>query len=253
MNEWIKCPQFDSNLKDIAYAINVKHHDWVHMNYGIEGSGKSTLGMYACTKVDPSFNIDRIVFTMDQFKEALKDVKRGQAIMADEMAELMFSRDWNTKESKELVKYMMIMRHRNAFLWMNIPDFKYVDVYVRQGRLRSLTRTITRQRRSKFEGEYRNWRERGFFIGYTRKTVMQHLIKGWRLKPLFMEEFPNMKKMGDDAARLVGFYDRKKDNFITIRKEKGEEENDRKDRLRDKGRGKEPIPAVSGNSGMAMA
>lgn len=212
---WDKSPILDSNLADVAHSLGKYNQDWFHVGAGDNGSGKSTFGMYCCTKVDPTFNIDRIVFTLSQLKQQIKAVKPTQAIMCDEFGDIMFSRDWNTKESRELAKYMMIMRYRRNFIWMNIPKLEYADIYVRQGRLSSLTFTYTVPREGRDEkGKIRIFPKLGYFYGYSKFAVMRYFEKHYSLNPSWdKEKFPNLKEMGDEWRHFVELYEAKKDRF----------------------------------------
>jgi len=51
---------------------------------GNEGSGKSTLALQIAKYVDPTFNLNRVVFDAETFKEAIFKAKKGEAIVFDE-------------------------------------------------------------------------------------------------------------------------------------------------------------------------
>lgn len=226
ISSWDGCPEFESNLKDRANTINHHFHDWFHLGVGDEGSGKSTLGLFGCLKVDPTFNIDRVVFTLIQFKKALKNARRGHSIMVDELGEVMYSRDWNTKDSKELAKYLMICRYRGLHVWMNIPRVEYADIFVRRGRLGSMTRTLTTVRKTLVNGEWRYWRDRGYFRAYTKETVENYFNKHYYLRSYQSrgyERFPNLRDFEDTKA-LAWQYDNKKDEFGMLKTDKIDEE-----------------------------
>ena len=60
-----------ANMNIISKRIRNQDLDHVHVNFGYEGIGKSTLGLWMCSMVDPDFNVDKIVFDLDQFKNAV--------------------------------------------------------------------------------------------------------------------------------------------------------------------------------------
>lgn len=116
--------------------------DWVHANAGREGTGKSTLGIHICRMVDPTFNNSRIAFTPIEFYKALLSAPRYSAVMFDEGGEGLYSRDSASRFNKILIKQMMMIRGRNLFILINIPDFTVLDKGLRSRRVLSLTETI---------------------------------------------------------------------------------------------------------------
>lgn len=230
---WPYCPHFDNNLKDVVNSIRNHNDDWFHVGAGDNGSGKSMLSIYGCLKVDPNFNIDRIVFTLPQLKKQIKEIKPGDALLCDEFGDIMFNRDWKTKESRELAKYMMVMRYRRNFIWMNIPKIQYADIYVREGRVSSMTFTYTVDREEKDQkGEIRKYPEKGRFLAYTKKSIINHFERHYYLKPAWRpaERFPFLKnkEFGEDVHHLVELYEAKKDEFGEVKTDKFGEIQDEK-------------------------
>jgi len=229
---WSKCPHFDSNLKDVANSLKKHSQDWFHVGAGDNGSGKSMLSIYGCLRIDPTFNIDRIIFTLSQFKTAIKTLKPCEALLCDEFGDIMFNRDWKSKESRELAKYMMIMRYRRNFIWMNIPKINYADIYVREGRVSSMTYTFTVNRTEKDEaGDKRVYPQLGRFLAYTKKSIINHFEQNFYLKPAWRpaEKFPNLKEMGDEPRHLVELYEAKKDRFGEMKTDKLEAQEEERE------------------------
>lgn len=138
--------------------------DWMHINVGVEGSGKSTLMMHACKYVDPDFNEDKIFFDNDNFYDYVNTAPKQSAIMLDEGAEALYSRTFASEGNIKLNKLLMRIRYRNLFIGVNIPDFQMIDNYIRNFRARSLTRCEMRfnpetllMERGNFE--YFNWKK----------------------------------------------------------------------------------------------
>lgn len=133
----------NANLAGIAGLLR-KDWDWLHICTGYEGSGKSTLALQMCLAVDPAFNAGRVCFTADEFMRAVDTSKKYQAILCDEGSEFLLSRNAMTKDSKDAVKLFTQMRSKNLFVVICIPSIDIIDSYVRDHRIRSMTRIVRR-------------------------------------------------------------------------------------------------------------
>ena len=131
------------NLDGIAKLLR-KDWDWLHVVTGYEGVGKSSLAMQMCIAIDPSFNIGSICFTADEFMRAVDRAKKYQAILADEGSEFLLSRDAMKRENRDAVKLFTQMRSKNLFIVICIPNIMILDSYVREHRIRSMTRVVRR-------------------------------------------------------------------------------------------------------------
>src|SRR3990167_7657244 len=68
-------------LGKIVKSVDTEDRDYFCAVDGAEGSGKSVLAMQLAMLCDPSFCLDRVVFNAEQFKEAILNGKKGQAIV----------------------------------------------------------------------------------------------------------------------------------------------------------------------------
>lgn len=80
LEPWIK-KKFDEK---IIPDIQKKDKDCIIAFDGKEGSGKTTIALQWCKYVDQSFNLNRICFTPEEFRESVYKAKKNQAIMFDE-------------------------------------------------------------------------------------------------------------------------------------------------------------------------
>lgn len=131
---WIKdrfdrivIPDLKKRDKDCVIAID-----------GREGSGKSTLGLQWCMYIDPTFNLDRVVFTPEEFREAIYKAKKGQAVMFDEAFTGFSSRSSLSGVNKVLTSLMMQIRQKNLFVVIVLPTFFLLDKYISIFRTRVL-------------------------------------------------------------------------------------------------------------------
>ncbi len=196
--------RLQANLDQVKKLINEKDFDWLHVVEGYEGNGKSTLAIQICKYVDPSFSAHRIVFTPDQFTMLLKKIKKGSAVLIDEGGLMLFSRNSMQGDNINLIQHLTTIRAKNLFICICTPTITIVDKYVREHRIRSMTRVV----------------RRGCFYFYSRKRILQ-IYQDPKTKeiiypkPNFIEGFPKLggadwreytKKKGDVLDRLSKWF-----------------------------------------------
>lgn len=123
-----------ANLDALKKNVVKKNYDGFILFVGREGFGKSTLSFQCAKYVDSNFNLDQVVFTAEQFLDAVKYAKRYSAIVFDETMGYLSSRGAMSKFNKVLIKIMSEMRSKNLFVFLNIPNFFMMDWYVAQHR-----------------------------------------------------------------------------------------------------------------------
>lgn len=170
-----------ANFEGIAEHLR-KDWDWIHGNVGYEGSGKSTLSFTICKIIDPDFSEKNIVFTYNGFVEIVHKAKPYTAICCDEGVELFFNLNTNTRESKTITKLLTEIRSKNLFIIINIPDFSLLTKYIKNHRLKSLTRVISRGK-CEFYSKHALSKIR---LDHNTKRVF------WPL-PNFHDDFPKIK------------------------------------------------------------
>ena len=117
------------NLDGIKNEVLKKDYDGFFVIDGPEGYGKSTLAMQCATYLDPTFNLERTVFTIDQFLEAVETAKKGEAIVFDETMGYLSARGAMSKFNRVLIKVFSEMRSKNLFIFLCIPSFFELDKY----------------------------------------------------------------------------------------------------------------------------
>jgi hypothetical protein len=150
---WVK-DKFD---KKVIPDLEKKDKDCVIAIDGKEGSGKSTLGLQWCKYIDPSFNLKRVVFTPEEFREAIYKEKKSEAIMFDEAFTGFSSRAALSGVNKTLISLMMQIRQKNLFIVIVLPTVFLLDKYISLFRTRILVHV------------YENKGRRGFFRVYSSK------------------------------------------------------------------------------------
>lgn len=123
---WLK-----SNLDILKKNIKKDWDFWLLVD-GREGVGKSTIAIQEAYYLDPSFTVDRVVFTPQQFSRAVDEAGKYQAIVWDESVTGTQSIDM-TKMARTLKKKAVQMRQKNLFIILVIHSYfdmnKYYSVH----------------------------------------------------------------------------------------------------------------------------
>jgi len=139
-------PALNKNDKDFLIAID-----------GMEGGGKSTLAFQIGKRIDPTLDLSRIVFSPEDFREAIYKAKKGQVIVYDEAFTGLSSRASLSGINRALVSLMMQMRQKNLCIILVLPTFFLLDKYAALFRTRILIHV------------YENKGIRGYFRIYSRR------------------------------------------------------------------------------------
>ena len=108
-------------IAEIRNRLLIKDKNWISIIVGQTGSGKSTTAISLALAIDPSFSIDRIVFTPKEYIEQVKDLKKGQVIIWDETGVGFSSKDFQSRISKNVAKVFQTMRFKNGATIMTAP------------------------------------------------------------------------------------------------------------------------------------
>ena len=113
---------------------------------GGEGVGKSSLAFHIATDLDPNFHVGKIVFDFDDFKSAVKKSKKGDVILVDEGALVLFKRDAMKGDVKDMIKLFTAIRQYNLIIIICVPRFEIIDSYLRDYRVKCLIKLTMRGR-----------------------------------------------------------------------------------------------------------
>jgi len=127
-------------LDKVQRMVLKKDRDWVSVIDGEEGVGKSVLAQQIALYLDPSFNLDRLVFTADDFMKEIKnpDNKKGSAIVLDEAYNAANARASMSEVNRSMAGVATEMRQRNLFIIIVLPSFFDLDRYFALWRCKSL-------------------------------------------------------------------------------------------------------------------
>jgi len=115
----------------LASKNQVVNHDWdrVFLVDGNEGSGKSVFGLQLGKYLDPTLSLDRIVFTGDDFSEAINKAEKNQCIIFDEAFNGLNSSGAMTKMNRMIVRKLQECRQKNLFIIVILPTIFMLQKY----------------------------------------------------------------------------------------------------------------------------
>ena len=161
----------DERLKNksderIKGQLKKKDKDFFAIVDGGEGTGKSTFAFQWAKYIDNTFNLKRIVFTPEEFKEAIFKAERGQAIVYDEAFTGLSSRSALSAINRYLVSLAMQIRQKNLFIILALPSVFLLDKYFVMFRAKVLVHI------------YENKGRRGYFRIYNPKKIKRLILEG---------------------------------------------------------------------------
>ncbi len=185
----------EQNVLGIKKLVMDDNWDWVHVNAGGVGTGKSTLGAHMCKIFDPTFydedNLWKVVFSPNQFYKAISKSQSGDAILCDEGLGLFYSRDFSKKENKDIQKVLTLIRDHNIFFCISVSDYFALDIQLRRQRIKSACKVggISDKHRGKIR--------RGV-LGFYSRHQLKYMKKSpmgdtWWPYPDFQDYFPKLK------------------------------------------------------------
>lgn len=185
------------NLDIIKQAVELKWDGVIYVG-GYEGDGKSVLAGQIALNWDPTYCLERCVFTPEQFIEAVDKAEPGQAIVYDEAQDAFEST--NRDAVARLVKSKLTrIRKKRLYIIIVAPDFWRINRYLFIHRSRAFIRV------------YSDGLTRGFFEFYNRERKHKLMILGRRnedmsvVTPNFRGRFTNWFPLDEEA------YDAKKE------------------------------------------
>lgn len=209
-NEWMVLNDHDTRglyidgyLKsnfDIGKREIKNNWDMIFAVDGYEGSGKSVLTQQLAFYCDPTLNLDSIVFNPEDFKKAIDNAKKFQAIIYDEAYGGLSSKGAMTAVNRALVQKLTVIRRKNLFVFIVAPTFFDLVKYIAIWRTRALIHVYADD----------NF-QRGFFKFYDIEKKKDLFLKGkdtydYRVeKPNFYGRFTNVWIVDEEE------YDKKKE------------------------------------------
>lgn len=117
---------FDFIIPKVSHKVAHRRSDMFIIIDGPVGSGKTTLSFQCAKYFDPTFDLSRVVFSVDDFLTALIKATPGQAVVFDE-AIIVNSRSALTEFNKKVIIAMTQIRSKGLYIFFNIPSVFDLD------------------------------------------------------------------------------------------------------------------------------
>ncbi len=194
-----------NNMNDrVIPALQKEDKDYVICVDGREGSGKSWFSFQLGKAVDPTLDLSRIVFSPEDFRQAILDAKKGQCIIYDEAFTGFSSRSSLSPVNRVLVSLSMQMRQKNLFIIIVLPTIFLLDKYMAMFRTKGLFHV------------YESSGRRGYFKFYNSRIKKYLILAGQKtmsynhksVRTNFRGRFYGKFALGD-AEMLKGYLKKK--------------------------------------------
>lgn len=163
---------------------------------GGRGSGKSTFALQLGKYIDPTLNLSRIVFSPEDFRQAVLDAKKFQCIIYDEAFTGFSSRASLSPINKVLVSLAMQMRQKNLCIIIVLPTIFLLDRYMAIFRTRALIHVFESHGKRGYFCLY-NYKQKKLLILFGSKT-MSYSSKF--VRSTFLGRFYGKFALGDEKV-----------------------------------------------------
>lgn len=184
-----------SNLDIIKDAVLTKDFDCILCVDGRERGGKSVLAQQIAWYLDNSFDIDRCVFTPQEFKSAVLKASPHQCIVYDEALTGFNIKGWATAINQALISMLAEIGQKQLFIIIVCPTSFDLEKYIILWRSIALINIRTKGF------------ERGYFYFYNIDRKKELYIYGKKfynyncVKPNFWGRFINYYTLNETEYR----------------------------------------------------
>lgn len=147
--------KLEPKWKTLSQVTVKENSDRNYVVVGKERTGKSFFTFQQAKYIDPTFNVDRICFTPEQFLEQIRNAPEGSVVVFDEAFRGFSSKSSLSKVNKVLVQAMMEVGRRNLIIFIVLPSFSLLEWYIATHRSHALFQVYRVKERGK---KYRGWR-----------------------------------------------------------------------------------------------
>lgn len=106
-----------------------KDEDRVYIVDGRERVGKSVFALQQAKYIDPTFNLERVCFTPEEFLDAIRKAPKGSCVIFDEAFRGLSSKSSQSKVNKKIVQALMEMGQRNLIVFIVLPTIFLLEIY----------------------------------------------------------------------------------------------------------------------------
>lgn len=192
----IKIHLLHKETLDIAIGrVKKKNWDYVCAVCGLPGSGKSTFARVCAKYCDPTFGLDKIAFTAEEFVQITNSCAEFSAVVLDESFASLNSRTTMTPDFLKVINHLQIIRQKHLFIYLCLPNFFDLAKNIAIFRTSHLFVTYPDE-----EGN------RGRFLAFDRDAKRKLFVKGMKfmdyncIKANFIGDFWMNKQIVDEDA-----------------------------------------------------
>lgn len=117
------------NLKSSVIPSVKNKFDSIFCISGMEGTGKSTFAFTLAHFIDPTFNLDRVVFSPEELMKVIDTAPPESAIVFDEAILALFSQDASNAMQNVLIKKFVTIRKKRLYIILVIPSIFLLRKY----------------------------------------------------------------------------------------------------------------------------
>ena len=209
-------------LSEIKSVVTAKDFDYVAIVCGLPGLGKSNFAISCAKYCDPNFTEKNIAFTSQQFIQLTNDCPNHSAVILDESFASMNSKITMTKEFVQIVNHLQIIRQKNLFIFLCLPNFF------------DLSKGVSIYRSSHLFVVYsEKFGERGRFAAFDREKKKMLYILGQKymnylcVKPNFRGKFSKQQAIDEENYKALKLEHLKEQNKSLTKQSRGNYSRDR--------------------------
>jgi len=182
--------------------------NWLSIITGPTGSGKSWSALSLAEKIDPDFNVDKVVLRPEKFLEnvAERNYGQGDVVVFDEAGAGMSAKAHMTKKNRIIDQVLQTFRRQNIAVIFTVPSKANVDKSVRR-----LLHTYIETKTIDYKNErnHLKWLE----MDYNQKTdKIYYKYPKRRDENGAVRKIKNVK-MGKPSEDLIEAYEQKRTKF----------------------------------------
>lgn len=167
----------EKNLKAVKDVVTTKDWDYVALVTGLPGSGKSNFAITMAKYLCPWFDDNYIAFDDNDFIDITTKAKKHSAVILDESFASLNSKVTMSKEFLRIINHLQIIRQKNLFIILVLPNFFDLNKGVAMYRSHHL-----------FLCYGKEFGDRGNFCAFGREEKKQLYIKGLKFMNYYAEK-----------------------------------------------------------------
>ena len=155
--------------------LQKKDEDRVYIVDGRERTGKSVLALQFARYIDPTFSVDRVCFTPEEFLKNIRESPPGSVVVFDEAFRGLSSKGSQSKVNKMIVQAMMEMGQRNLIIFIVLPTFFLLELYAAVLRSNALFHVYKDKKGRRIYKTY-NYQKKSILYNYGKKKGFSYSV-----------------------------------------------------------------------------